>query len=543
MSMRVRDGGQSEGRPVMGRIGVEPKSDIILRESGQTSVGSFLKREFGEPLQEGKQMVTPGVGALSGERWEWSGIDWSHCQRIVKRLQARIVKATQESRWGRVKALQWLLTHSFAGKALAVKRVTENKGKYTSGVDKVIWSTPASKSQALRSLKRHGYQPLPLRRVYIPKSNGKMRPLGIPAMIDRAQQALHLQALEPVAETLADPHSYGFRPKRCTADAIEQCFKLLSRQHAPQYIFEGDIKSCFDQISHEWMCANIPTDTATLRKWLRAGYIENGDLFPTDAGTPQGGIISPTAANMTLDGLQELLKTAFPKNTRHGQKAKVNLVRYCDDFVITGSSKELLENEVKPMVEAFLAERGLTLSTEKTKITHIQEGFDFLGQNIRKHGEKLFIKPSRKNVSAFLDKVREIVKGNKQAKQANLIQQLNAVIRGWADYHRHVVAKAIFHRIDCEIWKALWQWAKRRHPSKNKQWIKRRYFHCRGTRHWVFSAITTDSSTRQERWVTLLYVSDTPIQRHCKIRATVNPFDPNWDFYLEQRAKRSGRRT
>jgi len=253
-------------------------------------------------------------------------------------------------------------------------------------------------------------------------------------------------------------------------------------------------------------------------------------------GTPQGGIISPTAANRTLDGLQGLLETAFPKRTSKGQKAKVNLVRYADDFIITGSSKELLEKEVKPMIEGFLAKRGLTLSAEKTKITHIREGFDFLGQNVRKYGEKLFIKPSRKNVSAFLDKVRAIVKGNKQAKQANLIQQLNPVIRGWAAYHRHVVAKATFHRADAEIWQVLWQWAKRRHPRKSRRWIKARYFHSVGNRHWVFAAVTSDGRLNgNPMLVQLAYASDTPIRRHRKIRAAANPFDPQWESYFEER--------
>lgn len=483
-------------------------------------------------------MATQNVGASSDNLSPWLSIDWAKCQQEVRRLQARIVKATQEGRWGKVNALQWLLTHSFAGKALAVKRVTENKGKRTPGVDKIIWSTPAAKSGAILLLKRRGYQPQPLRRLYIPKSSdqSQLRPLGIPTMLDRAQQALYLLALEPVAETTADPHSYGFRSQRSTADAIEQCFKLLGRKCAPQWILEADIKSCFDKISHDWLIANIPTDSAILQKWLKAGYIENRHLFPTEAGTPQGGIISPSAANLALDGLQAMLATAFPKHTRQGQQAKVNFVRYADDFVITGSSKELLEGQVKPLVEEFLAIRGLTLSVEKTRITYIWDGFDFLGQNIRKYGEKLLIKPSRKNVSAFLRKVRAIVKGNKQARQIDLIRQLSPILRGWANYHRHVVAKAVFHRVDAEIWQTLWQWASRRHPNKGRRWIKRRYFHVVGTRHWVFAADTDEcwSDGRRKR-VELLYVSDTPIRRYCKIKAAANPFDPAWEPYFEER--------
>jgi RNA-directed DNA polymerase len=192
-----------------------------------------------------------------------------------------------------VKALQWLLTHSYSGKALAVKRVTENKGKNTPGVDKVIWETPGAKANAIKSLQRRGYSPLPLRRVLIPKKNGKTRPLGIPVMKCRAMQALHLLALEPIAETTADRNSYGFRPARATADAGAQCFKVLASKNRAQWVLEADIKGCFDNISHDWMIANIPMDKAVLWKWLKAGYVFQNELFPTESGAPQGAIITP----------------------------------------------------------------------------------------------------------------------------------------------------------------------------------------------------------------------------------------------------------
>lgn len=219
------------------------------------------------------------AGAPSHESVNWHSIDWAACHREVRRLQARIVKATREGKHGKVKALQWVLTHSFSGKALAVRRVTENQGKKTPGVDGITWSTPEAKSQAMLSLKRRGYSPQPLKRVYIPKANGKMRPLGIPTIKDRAMQALYLLALEPVAETKADRCSFGFRPERSTADAIEQCFTALARQISPQWILEGDIKGCFDNISHDWLLGHIPTDREILRKWLKAGYMEDRQLF------------------------------------------------------------------------------------------------------------------------------------------------------------------------------------------------------------------------------------------------------------------------
>jgi RNA-directed DNA polymerase len=210
-----------------------------------------------------------------------------------------------------VNTLQRLLTRSLAAKALAVRRVTENQGKETPGVDKIIWTTPEDKSRALLSLGRRGYRPLPLRRVFIPKKNGKLRGLGIPTMKDRTMQALFLMALIPVAEEKADPNSYGFRPCRSTADAIEQCFIQLSRLFSPSWVLEGDITGCFDNIGHDWLMTHVPTDRGILRKWLKAGYLHRQTLFPTTAGTPQGGIISPTLANMALDGLEEVLKERF----------------------------------------------------------------------------------------------------------------------------------------------------------------------------------------------------------------------------------------
>ncbi len=462
----------------------------------------------------------------------WGCINWADVQRQVRRLQARIVKAIQVGWHNKVKALQWLLTHSFSGKALAVKRVTENKGKTTAGVDKVTWRTPEAKTNAIGSMKRRGYSPLPLRRVFILKKNGKQRPLGIPCMLDRAQQALYLLALEPIAETTADLNSYGFRPERSTADAGEQCFICLAKKASAQWLLEGDIKSCFDQISHDWMLANIPTDKAILHKWLKAGYIYQNELFPTDAGTPQGGIISPVAANMTLDGLEAMLAEKFPRAKRTG--LKINMVRYADDFIITGNSKQWLQQEVKPAVAEFLAGRGLLLSPEKTKITHIAEGFDFLGWNIRKYNGKFLMKPSKTNVKAHLDQIREIIKANKTAKQANLIGLLNPVLRGWANYHSHVVAKKTFARVDTGVWSMLWRWAARRHPNKGLRWIKEKYFKTRGDRNWVFAA-TEKQEDGTSREVILFSESDTPIQRHVKIQADANPHDPKWIQYFESR--------
>lgn len=486
--------------------------------------------------------VDSSMCASSGKAEHWEQIDWAKCERQVRRLQARIVKAARESRWGKVKTLQRLLTHSFSGKALAVKRVTENQGRRTPGVDGVNWTTSAARLTAIGSLQCRGYKPLPLRRVLIPKANGKQRPLGIPTMKDRAMQALYLLALEPIAETAADLNSYGFRPKRSTADALQQCFNTLCRDRSPPWVLEGDIKGCFDHINHQWMLDHVLTDKTVLQKWLKAGYIENRTLFPTEAGTPQGGIISPTLANMTLDGLEKLLSKDFPRQAWKDGKLwspKVNLVRYADDFIITGDSKELLENEVRPLVEHFLKERGLALSADKTRITHIDDGFDFLGQNLRKYDGKPLVKPSKKNTHAFLEKVRGIIDTNKSVSQTLLISLLNPVIRGWANYHQHCAAKETFNRVDHEIWRALWQWARRRHPKKSRAWVKGNCFPALRNRAWTF-AVKTDKQTSDGNpvWLRLVYAGDTKIRRHVKIRRDANPFDPQWQPYFKERAFR-----
>lgn len=474
------------------------------------------------------------TGASFHDSIEWHGIRWYHAQREVRRLQARIVKATQAKKWGKVKALQRILTHSFNGKALAVRRVTENQGKKTPGVDKVIWDTPEKKARAIRDLKARGYHPQPLRRVYIPKSNGAQRPLSIPTMKDRAMQALYLLALQPVAETLADPHSYGFRAERCTADAIVYCHTLLSQKRGAQWVLEGDIKSCFDKISHTWLLAHIPMERDILRKWLQAGYIEKTVLHPTEEGTPQGGIISPVIANMALDGLSQHLWEYFPRPA-NGKSPKVNLARYADDFIVTGASKDLLEQEVKPCIEAFLKERGLTLSQEKTVITAIENGFNFLGQHIRKYNNgRVLTSPSKKNVKAFLKKVRGIIEKHKDSSAGQIVVKLNPVIRGWANYHRFGASSKIFNAMDHAIFKKLWWWARRRHPRKSATWVKQKYFTTQGTRNWVFTG-EVKGEDGNTKLVHLRKATDVKVQRHILIQGAANPFDPAWETYFEKR--------
>jgi RNA-directed DNA polymerase len=346
-------------------------------------------------------------------------------------------------------------------------------------------------------------------------------------------QALYLLALEPVAETQADPNSYGFRPKRSCADAIGQCFIALSRKHSAQWILEGDIRACFDEISHTWLVDHIPMDKVVLRKWLAAGYMEEGIVHPTESGTPQGGIASPTLANMVLDGLERVALMAAPKNQ------KVHVVKYADDFVITGASREVLVTKVKPAVEAFLRERGLELSAEKTSITHIDDGFDFLGFNVRKYAGKLLITPAKASVKTFLGDTRGFIKSNKAVKTEHLIRSLNRKIIGWTNYYRHVVAKRTFTYVDHRIFLMLLAWINRRHPNKSNQWKRERYFRYRGSRDWVFYADTHDQQGNASV-LDLRQAALVAIVRHIKIRAAATPYDPAFVDYFARR-KRSKR--
>lgn len=461
---------------------------------------------------------------------KWNQINWEQAETYINRLQIRIVKATLEGKWRLVKRFQYLITHSFYGRAIAVKRVISNKGKNTPGVDGVVWKTDNAKEEAIQSLETKRFMVSPLRRIYIEKFGKKeKRPLGIPTMFDRAMQALQLLGLEPIAETTADTVSFGFRKYRGAHDAKEYAFSILCRKDSPQWILEGDIKGCFDNISHQWLLENIPMEKRTLRQFIKSGYIFEGTLYPTSEGTPQGGVISPTLANMTLDGMEKLLKETYwvnskgTVNVKHN-RYKVHLIKYADDFVVTASDKETLTT-IKEMLKSFLAERGLILSEEKTKITHMQDGFDFLGWNFRKYKNKLITKPSEKSIRKVKQTIGKTIKANKTSTQEGLIYQLNHVTRGWAEYHHTVCAKETFSKIDHCIWEMLWRWCKRRHPNKSKNWIVKKYWKIHKRRSWSFMS---DKNI-------LFYMNDMPILRNTQLRLNTNPF---LDLeYFEKREK------
>jgi RNA-directed DNA polymerase len=529
-----RDVGRSKCRWVILRIeyeiwlNVKSRGITALVNSVLTSNGCLIARKRVEPLKMGMQKTVNNTGALIGDdARKWNSIDWDHVRCQVRRLQVRIAKAVKEGRWNRVKALQYLLTRSLYAKLMAVKRVTSNQGRKTPGVDGVLWRGARAKWQAAVSLQRRGYKPQPLKRIYIPKRNGKKRPLSIPTMSDRAMQAVHNLALVPIAETTADRNSYGFREGRSCADAVDAAFKDLAQPNSATWVLEGDIKGCFDNISHKWLLENIPMDKEILRKWLEAGYMEDGIKYPMRKGTPQGGIASPTLANMTLDGLEETVHRAVPWRSR------VNFVRYADDFIVTGKSKRLLEENVIPAVERFLAERGLVLSQEKTVVTHIRDGFTFLGQTFRKHGRVLHITPSKEGVLALMEKVGTTIRCHVSSPMPVLIKKLNEQLRGWGNYHRHVVASRTFRHIDKYVFDQLWRMLRRRHPKKSSKWLVSQYWSVAG-KMGVFAVRSRTAKSR-----TAIYqvqrLCDLGIRRYVKIRAEANPYLPEYAAYFWKR--------
>jgi RNA-directed DNA polymerase len=463
---------------------------------------------------------------------QWNSTNWKAVYKRINKLQTRITKATQRGNRNLAKKLQYLLTSSFDAKLLAVKKVTSNKGKRTSGIDRKLWTTSASKYKAALSLKSKGYKASPLKRIYIEKKGKKKkRPLGIPTMYDRAIQALYTMALDPIAETTADKTSFGFRKNRSAHDAAQHIFNYSTRNKGTQWILEGDIKGCFDNINHQWLMGNIPINRKILKQLLKAGFIYKRKLFPTETGTPQGGILSPIMANITLDGIEKKIKEKYwraKSGTIHvnHNKHKVNYTRYADDFIVSADSMEIL-TDIKDIITQHLTERGLTLSEEKTLVTNIDNGFDFLGWNFRKYNGKLMIKPSKNSIKKIMETLKTIIHLHQAKTQTELIKSLNPIITGWTNYHKGACAKKIFAQLDSYVFKNLWKWAKRRHPRKSTKWIKKRYWQSTLFNNWIFSDGTTE----------LKRAAHTKIVRHRIIKLDANPYLPQFTRYYYYRNK------
>jgi RNA-directed DNA polymerase len=467
----------------------------------------------------------------------WSNIDWAKVNKIVNNLQQRIFVAKQQGNLRKVRKLQNLLLSSKANKLLAVRQVCSiNSGSNTSGIDKRVYATPKERMDLalkLYEIPLNTWKPAPVKRIYIRKSNGKLRPLGIPTLIDRSLQAIVRNALEPEWEATFEPSSYGFRKGRSAHDAIAYLHNVCNSKSSKHWVLNADIKGCFDNISHKLLLnqlSNFPAKKL-ISNWLKAGYVDNRVFHDSSMGTPQGGVISPLLANIALNGMEEAI--GIKRSKRGDVKSDYTLIRYADDFIIACKSKESAI-EIKETVNNWLKLRGLSLSPDKTRIVHVKDGFDFLGFNVRlyasKNSNKLLIKPSLESQIKIRKKLKKAWKESLGSPDKKAINKMNLILKGWANYYRIGVSSRIFAKIDYYNWIRQYRFAKRTHPKKPWKWIKAKYWGklCPNRNDkWVFGCPEIGNFMYKLSW--------TPIKRHIMVKGNNSPFDPNLQEYWNKR--------
>jgi len=471
-----------------------------------------------------------GIGGKEPDL-DWNAINWQLVERRVKNLRQRIFRAVQSQKWNEVRSLMKLMLRSFSNLLSSVRRATQlNQGKKTPGIDQQVALGAKARARVVRQMLEYQmWKAAPAKRVYIPKSGGKTRPLGIPTLKNRVAQGVVKNALEPFWEARFEANSYGFRPGRSCHDAIEHCFRFLNKRSRSRWILDADIKAAFDMIDHDFVLSKIGCvpGRGLIKRWLKAGYVEGGILHATEYGVPQGGVISPLLANIALDGLQEVVGKKF------------GFVRYADDFIITAEDRSALESLV-PTINSWLSRRGLELNTDKTRIVHISDGFNFLGFNVRQYSNKCIIKPQMEKVRLFLRSIRQWLKANAGTTALEVILNLNPRIVGWAHYYRHAVSSRTFGYVKTKIWKALWQWCLRRHNNKGKGWVRRKYFTAYQGKEWKFFARFKDRDGIEMN-LFLEDIAEIRITRHVKVRGAASPDDPALSEYWADRRLPQGR--
>ncbi|WP_326791803.1 group II intron reverse transcriptase/maturase [Streptomyces sp. NBC_00841] len=487
-------------------------------------------------------MAALGVNGPEDGRLNWDTVNWRAQEDNVRRLRQRIFKATQDGDWAKVRSLQKLMLRSRANTLTSVRRVAQiNAGRMTAGVDGEVALTSTARARLAEQTDRtrKSWTPLSVKRVYIPKPDGRQRPLGIPVILDRVHQMRTKNALEPEWEARFEPRSYGFRPGRSCQDAIEAIYWTLNGKHAKrQWVLDADLKAAFDRIDHAHLLSQLDGFPAKdlVRQWLKAGVIDKNGLHPTEEGTPQGGVISPVLMNVALHGLEEAAGVRYStlgSNAARTVPGSVVLVRYADDLVALCHTRDQAE-QVKARLADWLGPRGLAFNEDKTRITHIDAGFDFLGFNIRRYPNgKLLIKPSATAVKRIRDRLTTEMSALHGTNAIAVLRKINPIVRGWAAYYRSVVSKEVFALVDHHLWRVTYKWALRAHPNKSKSWVINQYFDrfnpSRNDR-WVFGDRNSGAYMVRFVW--------TQIVRHQLVAGAASPDDAALSEYWAKRRSR-----